>query len=358
MRRASVAAGLGTALCLTAGAFAAAPLYLPGLALLQISAVAVAWVSLAARQVRLTRRCGMTAVEEQVELPLTVRVLRTRLPLPGAELRASSRGPSLPLPDLHDGTVTTTVRFPRRGRHRLAAASLVLSDPMGLCRRAVFSTEDEILVLPRVEGLNFAPAGGETAILARSAVTAAGAPATEVESLRPHRSETPASRIHWPTVARTTTLMERRLVADADLRPLVVVDPREPSSADALDQAVRAAASLCVHLARHGGCAVLLPGDRRPTALEPELHGWPQLHARIALLEPCGSNPPLAGLARADVVLWVTAATGMSVGLARLRAPVRYLVSPHPDASLPAQFAVAGCSGQRLERARSKVRAA
>jgi uncharacterized protein (DUF58 family) len=254
--------------------------------------------------------------------------------------------------------VTATVRFPRRGRHRLAPASLIVSDPLGLYRRTVVSTADEVLVLPGVDALHFTPVGGDSVISGRSAVRAADAPATEVDSVRPHRPETPASRIHWPTVARTTTVMERRLVDEADLRPLVVVDPLEPSSAEALDQAVRAAASLCVHLARHGGCAVLLPGDRRPTTLEPELHGWPQLHARLALLEPRAGAPQLVGHARADVVLWVTAATAASEALARLRAPVRYLVSPHPQATLPVQFAVAGCSGQRLERARANTRAA
>ena len=48
--------------------------------------------------------------------------------------------------------------------------------------------------------------------------------------------------------------------------------------------AVRACASLAVHLARHGGCALLLPGDRRPVTLDPELAGWPHLHARLALV--------------------------------------------------------------------------
>jgi hypothetical protein len=150
--------------------------------------------------------------------------------------------------------------------------------------------------------------------------------------------------------------MERRLVADADQRPVIVVDPREPSSADALDQAVRAAASLCVHLAREGGCALLLPGDRRPASLDPELHGWPRLHARLALLQPDAGAPARAGLARAEVVLWVSAAAAACVDLVDLRARVRHLVSPHPQAERPVAFAVAGCSGQRLERARAELR--
>ena len=50
--------------------------------------------------------------------------------------------------------------------------------------------------------------------------------ATEVDGLRPYRQGTPASRIHWPALARGAGLLERRLRADTDSRPLVVVDAR------------------------------------------------------------------------------------------------------------------------------------
>src|SRR4029078_12472989 len=80
---------------------------------------------------------------------------------------------------------------------------------------------------------------------------------------REPRPGSPASRIHWPAVARGHGLMERKLISEADSRPLVVLDPRTPASQDALDAAVRAAASLCVHFARRSGCSLLLPGDRR-----------------------------------------------------------------------------------------------
>src|SRR5205085_2922284 len=153
-------------------------------------------------------------------------------------------------------------------------------------------------------------------------------------------------------VARTTMLMERRLVADGDERPLVVVDPREPWSEQALDQAVRAAASLCVHLARRSGCSLLLPGDRRATRIDRELYGFSAVHARLALLQAGAVSPPLGCLSGADTVLWVTAAARPAGVLAQLRTRVRYLVSPHPQAMWPVQFAVAGCAGQRLERGR------
>ena len=44
--------------------------------------------------------------------------------------------------------------------------------------------------------------------------------------------------------------MERKLISEADSRPLVVLDPRAPASPEALDAAVRAAGSLAVHFAQ------------------------------------------------------------------------------------------------------------
>ncbi len=348
MRSTGLAAGVGLTLCLVAAGFAAPPLYVPGFALLLITAVAALWVWVGARGVRVTRSIGSLAVEERAGLSVTAAVSGTHLPLPCAELRVWGGGPLVPVRSSAASKMTVDVRFARRGRHRLGPASLTISDPLGLCRRTVASSPDEVLVLPGLEPLRLSALGSEPTILGRRASGAPHAAATEVDSLQPYYPGTPASRIHWPTVARTGTLIERRLVADGDRAPVVAVDPREPSSADALDQAMRAAASLCVHLARQGGCQLLLPGHRRAAQLDPALTGFPECHARLALLAPQAGGPPLGCLTGAKVVLWVTASASRGDAIGVLRAPVRYLVSPHPDERWPVQFTVAGCSGQRL----------
>lgn len=358
MRSTRFAVALGLALCLAAAGFAATPLYLPGVALLLTAIVAGAWVKSAARGLRLLRSVGAAAVEEQAPLPITVSLSRGRLPLPTAEVRAWSGGPPLPVPRPPEGKLTSTVRFPRRGRQRLGPASVLVADPIGLCSRTIASASSEVLVLPRVEPIHLLEVEGEPAILGRAPISAPDAGATEVDSLRPHRPGSPASRIHWPTVARTTTLMERRLVADGERTPWVVVDPRYPANADALDQAMRAAASLCVHLARRGGCALLLPGERQPRRIAPTLSGFSESHARLALMGPEAGAPPVGRLTGSGAVLWVTAAEGMSSQFARLRAPLRYLVSPHPRPGVPVQFMVAGCTGQRLETGAVRRKAA
>jgi hypothetical protein len=146
-------------------------------------------------------------------------------------------------------------------------------------------------------------------------------------------------------------MMERRLIADVDLRPLVVVDPRRPPTEEALDKALRAAASLCVHLAATTGCSLLLPGDRRAADIEPDLRSWPPLHARLALVEAEDGAPVAGRIERAGAVFWVAAgAAGPPPGIARAAAALRFLVTPTPVPGQKPEFTVAGCGVHRIGR--------
>ena len=157
-------------------------------------------------------------------------------------------------------------RFARRGRKLLPPPRIVVSDPFGLATRVVVADEPaEVLVLPRIEPVVTPPGEGDGSGLVARRGRPSIAAEVDLDGLRPYRVGAAASRIFWPGLARGGELMERRLRADGDTRPLVVLDPRRPAREEDLDAAVRAAASLCVHLARAGGCALLLPGDRRPT---------------------------------------------------------------------------------------------
>ena len=103
--------------------------------------------------------------------------------------------------------------------------------------------------------------------------------------------------------------MERKLISEADSRPLVVLDPRAPESPEALDAAVRAAASLTVHFAKRGGCGLLLPGDRRAHTIERDLLAWPQAHVRLALVEEHTGPALTAAQNRRGVIAYVAART-------------------------------------------------
>ena len=182
---------------------------------------------------------------------------------------------------------------------------------------------------------------------------AVGASLTEPDGLRPYRQGTPAARIHWPAVARGAGLLERRLRPEVEARALVVLDTRAPAGDEALDAAVRAAASLVLELGRREGCELLLPGERRPRALEPDLVAWPALHARLALVGP-GPAPAAATLGtRTGPVLYVAArALAQSPpAAARCAAGGLALVVPGELPGRSAAFAVAGCHGYPMARA-------
>ena len=117
---------------------------------------------------------------------------------------------------------------------------------------------------------------------------------------------------------------------------------------------MRAAASLAVALAKAGGCGVMLPGDRRPTNLEPTLAGWAHLHARMALVV-AGGHPSLSSVAaRVGPVFYVAARTPSRPPRALSHAPAagRTLVVPGPFQGRRAAFSVAGCFGYDLEPSR------
>ena len=336
-------------------------LYIPGLTFLVLGAGFAAWVSLAARGARLVREPGPATVEEEAPWPLRIVVYHGILPMPGGEVIE----PLLPeplrlsrMPVARDGNrrLRMEVRFGRRGRRKIQVSKLIVHDPLGLAAREVEASgaQSEVLVLPRIEAVVPVEGGGAPGVRSRGrdgshagGAARAPAPDMELDVLRPYRPGAPAMRIHWPTLARTGELWERRFVADPRARALIVVDSHDPVGDRELDSAVRAAASLAYHLARSGGCGVLLPGDRRPTLLRPDMRGFADLHARLALLEPAAVAPTVSRRPGAGQIVWVTASHAIPALPARLGAG--WIVAPHPlAAGAPAEFRVGGCIGQRL----------
>src|SRR3954449_6274798 len=209
--------------------------------------------------------------------------------------------------------VRVEIRFGRRGRRVIEGSRLVVRDPLGLAARDVAAAIDkgEVLVLPKIESVVPVEGGGAPGMRVRGrdggdAGSAGRAPAPEMELdvLRPYRPGAPATRIHWPTLARTGELMERRFVADPRARPLLVVDSHDPVGERELDAAIRAAASLAYHLGRAGGCGVLLPGDRRPAILGQDMRSFAAMHARLALLEQAHASPALARKTGGSTIVW------------------------------------------------------
>ena len=358
-------------LCLAAGLFFdSAALLVPGVGLVLVAALARAWVALAARSARVERARGPASVVEGEQYPLRIVIRRGAVP-PWGEVTDPLLDEPVPVHAAvgrRTTQVSLPISFPRRGRHRLDPATLVVRDPLRMYARAVRSEPGgELLVLPRVEPVLAPDGGGGGAGDGDAAEMGEGAGVSaldsraidfEVDGLRPYREGSPASRIHWKAVARTGELIERRLVAGGDQAPLVVLDAERPDSEEALDRAVRAAASLCVHVARDaGGCTLLCPGERRPLRIDSELRSWPVAHAALAVVEAGARGPSVMSARSVGAVVWVSARGGRPPRAARGSGAISILVSPSPLPGYPVRFRVAGCHGQSLASTARRRRA-
>jgi uncharacterized protein (DUF58 family) len=351
----------GAVLIVLALLFGTAPLLVAGVgfAALGVLAVAVVWCSLQGVSVR--RAIVLEQVVEGEPFRVLVTLRYGPLGLPGAELHDPLAGgtislavPPAPLRGRRGATVRVQAALGTRGLHRIPAPRVRVRDPLGLffSERAGDGAE-ELLVLPRTEPVLLHPAGGDLRRLAAGNHAGEDPPAAvELDGLRPYRPGTPATRIHWPALARGAGLLERRLRAEAEGVPLVILDPRDGGRTELLDAAVRAAASLTLWLARGGGCRLLIGGERRALAVERDLRAWPSAHARLALVQGgTSAQAPVCSEALAGGWLLYVAATSMRRPPAPLAATGSSwaLVLPAQlfDAlGMAAAFEVAGCRGQ------------
>lgn len=349
---------LGALLTTVAAVLDAEPLYVPGIAFVLVAGASAAWVLLGARGITVRRHVGATRVTEDEPLAVTIDVAAGRVALPTGFVVDDLLPAPAPLAVGRRHTrVRINARFARRGRRVLVPPRIVVRDPFGLAARVVHPEEPrEVLVLPRVEPVVRVGAGGDGTGLGLRRRRRATVSEVELDGIGPLRTGTPASRIYWPSIARRAEPQERRLHADGDRLPLVVLDPRAATGGDAaqarddVDAAVRAAASLAVHLAHAGGCHLLLPGDRRPVQLDQSLGGWPRLHARLALVQGTESAAVGAMAGRLGPVIYVSARRLRRAprALQHHGGGGRVLVVPGGIPGRRAAFTVAGCGGHEL----------
>jgi uncharacterized protein (DUF58 family) len=381
-RRAAAVAAAGAAMVLVALMFDAAPLFVPAIALLVIGALTPAGVWISARGASAERRLSVERVVEDQELESTIVVRRGRSAIARIELtdplsgsRMEFAGASSPLRSDREAIVRSVARFPRRGLHRVAPPALAIADPLELARAyAHGGAVQELLVLPRTEQVRWLANGrGRRFELPDGRATGEAFAAADLDGLRPYRQGTPASRIHWPAVARGAGLLERRLRADGDTRPLIALDARTPPTDPAharelVDAAVRATASLVLELARYGGCGLLIGGDQRASSIDGDLSAWPPAYARLAIVEggPRAAAPVQQTWAgRRGALIYVAAAPDQRT-VSMLNGPgggQTLLVVPEPalERGLPrgirgpmlATLSVSGCRGFLLRAGRS-----
>ena len=357
MHSAATALKIGLGLLAAGLVFASGALLVPGAALVLLTVSLTLWVGLAGRGASI-RRSGLPGrVGEGEAFDLCLSGRTGMLPLLG-ELVDPAVGSPLSVRSLRPREryeLRLQGALPRRGRHRLAAPMLRIADPLGIVSRPIASGEPaSILVLPRIEPLRGpadSDAGPAVGRLSSGAgeLTAGGlrdsAADPEIDGLRPYRAGTRASRIYWPALARNGELVERNLAPTAESGPLVVLDASAAADDDALDRAVRAAASLTAHLARFGGCELLLSGERRRHSIGGEGGAWHEAHAALALVEASDGPPRLPRLAPGTALAWVSAGDGTGAPATFTRG---YLITPDPLPGRRVTFTVAGCHAHPL----------
>src|SRR6202035_4529070 len=299
MRRAAEVALAGAALLLAAFTFDASTLFVPAVALIVLPILVKVWIWLTWRVSSIERDLDAERVIE--DEPVEARIeLRGSLGLPGAELCDPLASGSIGIsaaPWTRQGELRVLARFPTRRRVPLPPPQLPRGDQMGLAGPSRFGSNrrQELLVLPRTERVAWRHGGARAGLRSPGeANSPEPTGATEPGEVRQYQPGTPASRIHWPALARGAGLLERRLLADGESSPLVVLAGRCPAPGAPLDAAVRAAASLTLELARREGCDLLLPGHRRPMHVGRDLGAWPTAHAQLALVSGGPEEPPPA----------------------------------------------------------------
>ncbi len=362
----ALAGGVGIVIAL---AFGTRPLLVVGLALAAVGVAAAAWTVLTAQGASIRRQLFADRVVEGEPLEARLVVEGGWLGLPLGKIHDPVAGEMMDVPRGRAADIKVLTRFERRGLRTLPPPVIAVHDPLELARALCTSSQapQEVLVLPRTEPVRFLRGQGSFSVgseRARADVLAA----IEVDGLRAYVPGTPASRIHWPSLARGAGLLERKLRVAGDTVPLVVLDARGPEPVGMalrhLDAAVRAAASLTFALACSGGCRLLLPGARRAQDISRDLIGWPAAHARLAVIEGGReARAPAPGAIQGALgALFYVVAQRLERLPAQLRAGQGHsaiLVVPSGlDAAAKGQplFTVAGCVGY-VVGARSRAQA-
>ena len=359
MAGAATALRLGAPLALAGTVLASTVLLLPGIAVVLLVAGCWGWVRLGGLGLGAGRTSVPARVSEGERFDVVVEGVSGWLPL-AARIDDEVLGQPVPLRVLRPRS-GFSIRFeaslPRRGNHSLPAPRIRIADPFGIAeRRIAIGGPSTVLVLPRID-LPTGPSGaggpalglgglgpGESAGRGERESTAD----PELEGVRPYRPGTRATRIYWPSLARGADLAERHLAAAGDAAPLVVLDPSGSRTAEDLDAAIRAAASLTVHLARLGMCELLIGGARRRISVEGSARARLAALVALAVVEPTDRSPRLPRGEHHSSVIWVAAhpAPRMPPGIGR-----GFVVTPEPMPGRVVAFTVSGCSGHAMSGA-------
>ncbi|KRC57025.1 hypothetical protein ASE19_02420 [Nocardioides sp. Root79] len=181
-------------------------------------------------------------------------------------------------------TVTYPVRSDIRGRFAVGPLVVRITDPFGLVeRRRQIGGTAELVVTPRVLPLPAIPLSGGWQGAGEHRPQAFASGSAEDVSVREYRRGDDLRRVHWRSSARTGELMVRLEEQPWEAHATVVIDNRTHAHrgqgpASSFESAVVAAASVIVHLEKHGYAVQLA------TANGAEAEGAEQSLRKLAVL--------------------------------------------------------------------------
>jgi uncharacterized protein (DUF58 family) len=143
------------------------------------------------------------------------------------------------------------VTLPARGRRRLPRLRATTGFPFGLFVKTgpPLLYDEEVLVYPAVHPVRSRDVGravnGETTARRRGR-------GHDLYNLRSYRAGDEPHLIHWPTTAKTGSLMVRELEEDTTEDTRIVLTGAGAGGAERVERALSEAASLALHLLRRG----------------------------------------------------------------------------------------------------------
>ena len=154
--------------------------------------------------------------------------------------------------------VAYPVRSDVRGKYRVGPLTIRMADPFGLCELTrSFSAVDQLVVTPVVSPLPSTGLGGEWAGGGDTQARQVASAGEDDASTREYRYGDDLRKVHWKSTARTGELMVRREEQPWQSRATLLLDTRANAHygdgpGSSFEWSVAAAASIGVHLARHG----------------------------------------------------------------------------------------------------------
>jgi uncharacterized protein (DUF58 family) len=262
------------------------------------------------------------------------------------------------IPPRNDHKVSYSVVARQRGRFTIGPLAVYHSDPFGLAKtKAQAGPEAELVVYPAVEDVDARSLVSQGAGSGDAAAKRLHRAAAEFYTMREYITGDDLRRIHWPSVARTGTLMIRQDESTRRSSAILLLDTRSgalgPQGSPGFETAVSVAATLGRALARSGFSLRMTTVDATPRPVTEDV--LLDMLAGIGPSRSTGFVHALAGLrspVAADTTLALVTAppTGAEVAaLSRTGAAfgrrLLVLIYPRPLRDLPPE-AVAEIEGR------------